>query len=45
MVLVHPWIDQCPKLNETGVEGLEAQIAGKNLKSSGNSRMKHVWNI
>ena len=39
MVLVQTWIDEWPKLSQTGVEGEETHMAGKNLKSSGKSRL------
>ncbi len=45
MVLVQTWIDEWPKLSEAGVEGVETYMAGKNLKASGKSRMKYIWNF
>jgi hypothetical protein len=45
MALVQIWIDEWSNLSEIGVEGVETHMAGKNLKSSGKSRFRHIQTI
>jgi hypothetical protein len=45
MALVQIWIDELSNHSEIGAEGVETHMAGKNLKSSGKSRLGHVRTV